>query len=714
MKHEKFLSFLFGTLLSFGIALSGIFCMITGLGVFPDDEQMLVLICAAAAVISCICFSFRHGGAVLLASAALLLGFWIREGTLLLQIESLLYQITRLYDRGYGWGYICWSEEPPTDVSLTGGLVVAAIFVILAVSWVMIRKKNELFALIAGFLPLASCIVVTDTIPDEKPLFWLIACLVTLLLTHPVRRKNPAGAIRLTAILLIPVLLLCSLLFAVIPQATFGSQMSQLQLQLIDWFNDLPFIPGYGPSVDGLPADSMNLAAVGPKLEQKYATMDVRSEHTQTLYLRAQSFDTYNGLSWTASPSSTGIDPYWPSIDLERMGKVQISTRSQHPQIYFPYYISTDDWDYDFVNGKYENAGGERTYSYSQYATIPGVSRMSAKPDYSSGILKQCLELPWKTRIQAEQILQRIGIQGGSNAEIAEMISQYVRGSAMYDLNTPKIPSDENDFAIWFLEESETGYCVHFASAAAVLLRAAGIPARYVSGYAFSVQAGIRKTVTSDRAHAWVEYLDPELGWQVLDATPGEALIEPETEPTQATKPTQTKPTETEPTETEPTDTTGTRPPVTKPSNSTEPTATTPSTEPTETQQAAAPGSEKQEWPSWLKPTLHTAFWIVLTCALLFAQYRLRIAFWKKRMYTGPANRQALCRWRYLRRIQWAVGKKPPKMLAELAEKAAFSQHTLTEEELQHFTSWMQEAILSLRTQPWIWRGILKLIFAIP
>ena len=62
------------------------------------------------------------------------------------------------------------------------------------------------------------------------------------------------------------------------------------------------------------------------------------------------------------------------------------------------------------------------------------------------------------------------------------------------------------DFATWFLNESDTGYCVHFATAGTLMLRALGIPARYVTGYYATAYANQTVTVTTDNAHAWVEY----------------------------------------------------------------------------------------------------------------------------------------------------------------------------------------------------------------
>lgn len=51
-----------------------------------------------------------------------------------------------------------------------------------------------------------------------------------------------------------------------------------------------------------------------------------------------------------------------------------------------------------------------------------------------------------------------------------------------YDLQPGTLPWGK-DFVEYFLNENRKGYCVHFASAGAVILRAMGVPARYVEGY---------------------------------------------------------------------------------------------------------------------------------------------------------------------------------------------------------------------------------------
>jgi transglutaminase-like putative cysteine protease len=74
-----------------------------------------------------------------------------------------------------------------------------------------------------------------------------------------------------------------------------------------------------------------------------------------------------------------------------------------------------------------------------------------------------------------------------------------------------------------FLFEKKAGYCEYFATAAAVLLRAQGVPTRYVKGVAVhdGRRVGGHYVVRESDAHAWVEvYLPDEGGWVEVDPTP--------------------------------------------------------------------------------------------------------------------------------------------------------------------------------------------------
>lgn len=124
-------------------------------------------------------------------------------------------------------------------------------------------------------------------------------------------------------------------------------------------------------------------------------------------------------------------------------------------------------------------------------------------------------ELPQRVRDLAAELTA-----GQDNAyDKARAIEQYLRGFR-YDLNMPYMPRDR-DFVDFFLFDLQRGYCVAFASAAVVLLRSAGLPARWVEG--FVVPAGGRPgtyPVTHAQAHAWPEVLIPGYGWIPLEPTP--------------------------------------------------------------------------------------------------------------------------------------------------------------------------------------------------
>jgi hypothetical protein len=61
-------------------------------------------------------------------------------------------------------------------------------------------------------------------------------------------------------------------------------------------------------------------------------------------------------------------------------------------------------------------------------------------------------------------------------------------------------------------------------------------------------------------------------------------------------------------------------------------------------------------------------------------------------MYTGNRNRRALACWREVRRYKRVLKLPVPQELEQLAEKAVFSQHTLTGEELLVLEAWLKDA----------------------
>ncbi|MBQ2823518.1 MAG: transglutaminase domain-containing protein [Oscillospiraceae bacterium] len=108
-------------------------------------------------------------------------------------------------------------------------------------------------------------------------------------------------------------------------------------------------------------------------------------------------------------------------------------------------------------------------------------------------------------------------------------IRSWLRDNCQYSLNAGKLPSGR-DFADYFVTETKKGSCSHFSSAAVLLCRYAGIPARYVEGYVvkpadFDPEAAFGSSCTVDvtdaRAHAWAEIFVDGFGWYPMEFTSG-------------------------------------------------------------------------------------------------------------------------------------------------------------------------------------------------
>ncbi len=118
--------------------------------------------------------------------------------------------------------------------------------------------------------------------------------------------------------------------------------------------------------------------------------------------------------------------------------------------------------------------------------------------------------------------------QAGNDADFVRAVVAHIRQAPFsYTLN-PGVYGEFSPHGIdefWF--DRRMGFCEHYASAFVVALRAAGIPARIVTGYQgrdAELQDGWA-VVRNSNAHAWAEYWLPGIGWQRADPT---AAVAPE------------------------------------------------------------------------------------------------------------------------------------------------------------------------------------------
>jgi transglutaminase-like putative cysteine protease len=139
------------------------------------------------------------------------------------------------------------------------------------------------------------------------------------------------------------------------------------------------------------------------------------------------------------------------------------------------------------------------------------------------------LRIPNEIDPEVVALARRIARTGTTQSEKASMIINYLFKTNKYSLEFVRGAQDPvSDFVL----NKKAAHCQYFASAATMMLRAVGIPARYVTGYYAHEPAEDGTTIVRGRdAHAWTEAYLNNMGWVALDATPPSGRADPAVSP---------------------------------------------------------------------------------------------------------------------------------------------------------------------------------------
>jgi len=143
------------------------------------------------------------------------------------------------------------------------------------------------------------------------------------------------------------------------------------------------------------------------------------------------------------------------------------------------------------------------------------------KPPIPGGMLNIPNELDPRIR----ELADRIFAGCTTTTEKINAVISYFRTNYTYVLGLD-IPSGRDKLTHFLLEES-TGYCEYFASGAAILLRLADVPTRYITGFLVTAKDEQSESWIARNmdAHAWVEAWDEQQNkWTIVEATQGEDL----------------------------------------------------------------------------------------------------------------------------------------------------------------------------------------------
>ncbi|HZM36058.1 MAG TPA: DUF3488 and transglutaminase-like domain-containing protein [Burkholderiales bacterium] len=135
------------------------------------------------------------------------------------------------------------------------------------------------------------------------------------------------------------------------------------------------------------------------------------------------------------------------------------------------------------------------------------------------GTLRRAMGLPEGFNPRAAALAAEWRSQSRSDEEVMGRAIDFLRsGEYAYTLEPPLLGTHAVDE---FLFHTKAGFCEHYASAFVFLMRAAGVPARIVTGYQGGEVNFVDRiiTVRQSEAHAWAEVYLPGRGWVRVDPT---------------------------------------------------------------------------------------------------------------------------------------------------------------------------------------------------
>lgn len=373
-------------------------------------------------------------------------------------------------------------------------------------------KRDLMLVTLAGYF-----LTISGFLFDQSLLTGLLACLPTFLLTmtllsisHPTKWQSIPLQIRLTGQLLvqsIPVMLLLFILFPRIPGPLWG-------------------LPDQHSSKTGL-SDSMEPGNISQLIRSGETAFRVSFADTppdkKLLYWRGPVFWHYDGKTWSMTSESLMLPP--EMVEFQQSPVSYTLTLEPHQQKWLLALEAVD------LSASQDLPPESRLTHDHQLIAKQAISQrlrysLVSYPHYQLG-----RELDKRAKELAVQVnddenpktfawVQAIKKGTSDPQSIIKQVLQHFRDDDFYYTLSPPRLSIKNSIDD-FLFSTKRGFCEHYASSFVFMMRAAGIPARVVTGYQggeYNIK-GKYMIVRQSDAHAWAEVWLENQGWVRVDPT---------------------------------------------------------------------------------------------------------------------------------------------------------------------------------------------------
>ena len=657
-----------------------------------EADQRLPLFLLAAVLFCSLVFSllpYKLPG--LLLCAALIVLFCIgRRELLSAQFNDILDRMAVTYYLRFGTNEevsLISQVQSHTEALLILGLVLA---VLLGLS--LNSREERVFLSMLVCVPAALlCLLVNGLVPA-----WIMLCLslfaALLFCTGRIQERDSNLGRSFFVLFLPAAFLLCGLLLFKGPENyDYNRQPKSLTALAQDLSGSLSalFRPSEGetlpvsvlfPTEDGTAptgdshqsdgAGRLDASAITEEEQLQDVLLRLTAERGGQLYLRRCSFGSYTGTGWGTAPEyPVGSVLNFAARAVENSGLAETEeirielVGDDTGLLYLPYYTGSDfDSDAGIQSSERSYSLTRMVYEGSYRALALPRELRDAELSYRQFVYSNYLALPESSKAALLAIAGENALQTGDVLESVSRVAEFVRGSAAYNIFTQPYPSE--DYAVYLLTEGTEGYCVHFATAAAAMYRALGIPARLVTGILAEAVAGTPVEVRRLNEHAWVEVYIDGTGWLPVEVTPGSTDGSGEGSSGQSAEPALPGGEDSQPT------------PEPLPSSAEENGGGASGSNSTERETATEPSPGSGE----SAPLLLILPILLLLLAIPALWYLVRRRWWKRQL-SGERNQAAIAIWRCARRLCSFGGEMPP-VIAQTAQRAFYGRGLAGDHEL--------------------------------
>jgi len=238
------------------------------------------------------------------------------------------------------------------------------------------------------------------------------------------------------------------------------------------------------------------------------------------LYWRGPIFWYYDGKTWRDSLNNRHQYIGNRQLNMKKNGSpthYQVTLEAHQQQWLFALDMAAKIPLDSFINRQYQllnNKPVKNVYRYDVVSYLDYQIDQGIKPNY-----RQYLQLPDGYGERAINLAQEWRLQSRDKQDIVNRALSYFKDNAFFYTREPPLTTDDpvDEFSF----HSQKGFCEHYASSFVFLMRAAGIPARIVTGYQGGElnPVGDYLIVRQSDAHAWAEVWLVDQGWVRVDPT---------------------------------------------------------------------------------------------------------------------------------------------------------------------------------------------------